>query len=303
VSLAVNKSHRTPTVSLGLPVFNGEPYFATALEQMLGQTYGDFELIISDNASTDGTQDIARAYGARDKRIRYFRQASNIGIGNNWSFVARHARGPWLKWVSANDEYLPQLLEECLVPLQRNPDVVLSYGRTQFIDLEGNKLEVYDGDFDILSDDPLERYRFARAHLHLSTTIQSGIVRTDAVRRCGYMGNYRDSDRVLIFGLALAGKFVLLPQIHFFRRWDKSTATPLRSALEVRQMYEPDATHAPMFINLPRQFGHLGVALRVPFGSYAKARTLAAALRYTNWIGKMLGRDEPKDPLYPTASD
>lgn len=304
LSPAIKSSPAAPPVSLGLPVFNGEPFFASTLASILAQTYGDFELIISDNASTDATPDIAREFAARDSRIRYIRQASNFGIGNNWSFVARQARGQWLKWVSANDEYAPELLEDCLAHLRRDPGVVLCYGRTQFIDMDGEKHEVYPGDFDLLSDDPLDRYRRARAKLHLGTPIQSGVVRLDAVRRCGYMGNYRDSDRVLVFGLALAGKFVLLPQIHFYRRWDKSVATPLRTRLEVKRLYHPDATHSPLFINLPRQLGHLGVALRVPVQTFAKARTLAAALRYTDWRIKLLRRDVPKDPpAYGTVGE
>src|SRR5262249_17995744 len=102
---SAQSSVRTPPVSLGLPVYNGGTMFVQALESVLAQTYGDFELIISDNASTDDTEEVARSYAARDARIRYFRQDHNIGSGNNWSFVARQARGTWLKWISANDDY------------------------------------------------------------------------------------------------------------------------------------------------------------------------------------------------------
>ena len=284
---AVESSARAPSVSLALPVFNGVEFLAQTLESILAQTYGDFELIISDNASTDATPEIVREYAARDARIRSFRQTSNIGIGNNWSFLAKHARGRWLKWMSANDQYAPQLVEDCIKPMQRDPSVVLCYGRTQFIDMAGNKLDVYDGDFEVLSDDALERYRVARANLHLGTPIQSGVIRLDALRRCGYMGNYRDSDRVLVFGLALAGKFVLLPQVLFYRRWDKAVATPLRSPLEVQRLYRPEATRTPRFINLPRYVGHVRVALRTPAGGFAKARALVAALRYTDWKTKL----------------
>src|SRR5882672_6607215 len=146
-----------PSVTLGLPVFNGEAFLVQSLETILGQTYGDFELIISDNASTDGTPDIVHDYAARDTRIRCFRQATNVGAGNNWSFVAEQARGRWVKWVSANDEYSPRLLEDCLEPLLRDTSVVLCYGRTQLIDIAGCKGDVYAGDFDALSDSPLER--------------------------------------------------------------------------------------------------------------------------------------------------
>jgi glycosyltransferase involved in cell wall biosynthesis len=289
-----------PQVSLGLPVYNGEPFLVQALESIQAQTYGDYELIISDNASTDATPEIIRAYAARDPRIRCFRQDANIGSGNNWSFVARQARGKWLKWVSCNDDYEPRLLEYCLEPLMQDPQVVLCYGRTQFMDMEGRKLDVYTGDFDALSADPLDRYRIVRERLHLGTPVQAGVIRLDALRRCGYLGNYRDSDRVLIAGLALAGKFVLLPQVLFFRRWDKSVASALRTPLEVQRLYHPEATRAPLFMNMPRQIGQIEVALRVPIGARAKMRALGAAVRYTDWKRKILSLP-PKDPAHDGA--
>jgi glycosyltransferase involved in cell wall biosynthesis len=291
---------RAPPVSLGLPVFNGEEFLAPVLESVLAQTYGDFELVISDNASTDATPDIVRHYAARDPRIRYFRQPTNIGIGNNWSFVARQARGKFLKWVSANDEYPPNAVQDCVEVLEQDESVVLCYGRTQFIDMTGRRLDLYAGDFELTSDDPLERYGVIRGRLHLSTPIQSGIVRLEAVRRCGYMRNYRDSDRVLIFGLALAGKFVLLPQTLFYRRWEKSVASPLRTPLEVQRLYDPNAKRPSRWGNLPRQIGQIEIALRAPVGWHAKARALAAALRYTDWKRK-LHRQEPKDSAHRVA--
>lgn len=298
--LTAQSSMRAPPVSLGLPVFNGEEFLAPVLESVLAQTYGDFELVISDNASTDGTPDIVRHYAERDPRIRYFRQSTNIGIGNNWSFVARQARGKFLKWVSANDEYPPNAVQDCVEVLEQDDSVVLCYGRTQFIDMTGRRLDLYAGDFELTSDDPLERYGVIRGRLHLSTPIQSGIVRLDAVRRCGYMRNFRDSDRVLIFGLALAGKFVLLPQILFYRRWEKSVASPLRSPLEVQRLYNPNARRPSRWGNLPRQIGQIEIALRAPFGWHAKARALGAALRYTDWKRK-LHREEPKDSAHRVA--
>ena len=283
-------SMRAPVVSLGLPVFDGGTWLARAIESILAQTWGDFELIISDNASTDGTADCVRDYAARDRRIRVFRQLRNIGCGNNWTFVARQARGEWLKWVSANDDYAPNLVQDCLAPMRNDASVALCYGHTQFIDLQGNRLDLYGGDFDALSSDPLERYRVVRERLHLGTPLQAGVIRLDALRRCGYLGNYRDSDRVLIAGLALAGKFVLLPQVMFYRRWHPTVASALRGPLEVERLYHPNAKRAPLLGNLPRQIGQIEIALRTPVGLRAKARALAAVVRYTDWRRKLLSQ-------------
>ena len=100
----------TPRLSIGLPVYNGADYLAQSLDSLLGQTYEDFELILSSNASTDATDDICRAYAARDSRIRFFRQPTNIGAVPNHYFVFEQATGELFKWASGDDLYARDLL-------------------------------------------------------------------------------------------------------------------------------------------------------------------------------------------------
>lgn len=100
-----------PKVSIGLPVFNGERYLREALDSLLGQTFHDFELIISDNASSDSTAEIARTYERLDRRIRYFRQATNIGIAANFLFVLHQSRGEMFMWASHDDVWASNWLE------------------------------------------------------------------------------------------------------------------------------------------------------------------------------------------------
>jgi len=283
-------------------VYNGALYLRRALDDILAQTYTDFELIISDNASTDATAQIIREYAKRDPRIRRYRQKINIGVGNNWTFVAEQARGKFFKWVSANDEYEPTLAADCLAVMERDPTVVLCYGRTQFIDLGGVRMGLYPEDFAADSNSPLERYRTVRKYLNLCTPLQAGVIRRDALRRCRYLGNYRDSDRVLIAGLALEGRIVLLPKVHFYRRWGEAVATPLRTPLQVTQMYRPEATRTPLplFENLPRHLGQLGIALRTPRSWREKVHSLITALYSTDWRRKFRGDLPPSAPRTPT---
>jgi glycosyltransferase involved in cell wall biosynthesis len=96
-----------PLVSIGLPVYNGEMDIARALDCLLAQTFANFELIIADNASTDGTERICRAYAARDSRIRYVRHAQNLGAIANFSFVLQEAVGDYFMWAAADDERAP----------------------------------------------------------------------------------------------------------------------------------------------------------------------------------------------------
>jgi glycosyltransferase involved in cell wall biosynthesis len=94
---------RTPRLSIGLPVRNGEQYLAEALDALLGQSYGDFELIISDNASTDGTEAICRRDAGTDRRIRYIRQQRNIGRAGSHNMVFMRSRGELFKWASDDE--------------------------------------------------------------------------------------------------------------------------------------------------------------------------------------------------------
>lgn len=299
--MTVNDAARpVPTISFGLPVYNGALYLRRALDTILAQTFSDFELIISDNASTDATAQIIREYAKQDPRIRRYRQKVNIGVGNNWTFVAEQARGKYFKWVSANDEYEPTLVADCLEVMQADPDVVVCYGRTQFMDLAGVRMGIYTEDFSADSASALERYRKVRKHLNLCTPLQAGVILRDALRRCRYLGNYRDSDRVLIAGLALEGKIVLLPKVHFYRRWGEAVATPLRTPLEVEQLYRPAARRTPLFANLPRHLGQLGIVLRTPRGWREKVHSLFAAFHSTDWRRKLRGEPQQATAPRPT---
>jgi len=103
-----------PRLSVGLPVYNGENYLAESIEALLGQSYENFELIISDNASTDSTADICRHYEKLESRIRYVRQPRNIGAAPNHNYVIGQARGELFKWASHDDLYARDLLKRCI---------------------------------------------------------------------------------------------------------------------------------------------------------------------------------------------
>ena len=87
-------------VAIGLPVYNGDNYLAAAIESILAQSYGDFDFLISDNASTDGTEEICRAYAQRDRRIRYIRQAQNVGAAANYNLIVPMTDSPYFKWAA-----------------------------------------------------------------------------------------------------------------------------------------------------------------------------------------------------------
>src|SRR5256885_11909194 len=130
-------SRGIPRVSIGLPVYNGEPYLRQSIDSILAQTFRDFELIICDNASTDATARICEEYAARDGRVRYVRNARNIGGINNANLTFERARGELFRWAAHDDICAPALLERCVALLDERPDMVGVYPGTINIDQDG----------------------------------------------------------------------------------------------------------------------------------------------------------------------
>ena len=100
-----------------MPVYNGEEYIALAIRAVLDQTFSDFELIISDNASEDRTEDICREFASLDSRIRYYRNSENIGTAGNNNRLLELARGEFFRWSNADDLFAPRFHELCLKAL------------------------------------------------------------------------------------------------------------------------------------------------------------------------------------------
>ena len=206
-----------PRVSIGLPVYNGERFLEEALDSLLAQTCADFELMISDNASTDGTAEICRRYVANDRRVRYFRNATNIGFGRNFNRVFRLMRGGYFKWASADDLCKPELLAHCLELLEKDYTAVLAYPKTRFIDENGKILEIEDPGWDLQSKVAHERLRYVIRAGHWVNPLY-GLIRASALSKTRLMPSYPGGDYHLLAELSLQGKFVELPEYLFFRR-------------------------------------------------------------------------------------
>src|SRR5262245_47444604 len=134
---------RGPRLSIGLPVCNGEDLLPEAIEALLGQSYKDFELIISDNASTDRTAEICRGYEERDSRVHYIRQSRNIGMVPNHNFLVRVARGEFFKWASYDDLYARDFLQRCVDALDKHPEAVLAHSWGVLMDMAGDPVQLF----------------------------------------------------------------------------------------------------------------------------------------------------------------
>lgn len=222
-------SSSAPAITVGMPVYNGEPHLEAAIRSVLEQTQTDFELIIADNASTDATQRICESFARADSRVRYLRNPTNIGAARNYNLLARLARSPYFRWANADDLSHRELHARCLAALEQRRDAVLAYGKTQVIDGQGRVISDCEDSLDLQQESPCERLKAFLDRVGLTNAIY-GLMRTSALRRTELMGNGRlaAADIVLMGSLCLQGKFVEVPERLFFRRmhpgassWDR----------------------------------------------------------------------------------
>ncbi len=223
-----------PRVSVGLPVYNGKDYLAESLDALLGQDYENFELIISDNASTDGTSDICRSYAEQDSRIRYFRQPHNIGAAPNHNFVFDQSRGELFKWASSDDLYARDLLQRCVNALDEYPDVVLAHSWTGAVDGAGNVTQALEYPLATDSVRAPERFRSVlfgsgeNDYGLIRADDEYGVIRADVLRRAGPQGSYYRADRTFTATITLYGRFYQERDWLYFRRDhpDRATGAP-----------------------------------------------------------------------------
>jgi glycosyltransferase involved in cell wall biosynthesis len=196
-------------------VFNGAKHVRQSIESILGQTFGDLELIISDNASTDDTAQICAGLAASDQRIKFSRNDSNIGAAQNFTRVHQAATGRYFMWAGAHDLWHPQLIERAVEGLESHPGAVIAGADCRWIDAQGNPFPRESGWTDTRGMSSVERFftvLFGNMHPVL------GLMRNDALVRTSGMRASMGSDLVLLCELALLGDFIHVPGTHWSRR-------------------------------------------------------------------------------------
>jgi glycosyltransferase involved in cell wall biosynthesis len=281
---------RCPRLSIGMPVYNSESWLAASIESILAQSLSDFELIISDNASTDRTYEICQQFAARDPRIRLLRNERNIGANRNYEAVLDAARGTYFKWASSNDLCAPAFLERCVAALERDPAAVLACPRTCIFENDLSDAHPAERDLELISDDPAARFRALLMTLGLNNAI-NGVIRREALQRAARMQDYMGADIVLLAELALMGKFLRIDEQLFFRRMSKAAATILQSPNEMAKHLVPTA-RGPLKFQLWRY--HLGLLRATRFVHFPGAEwraVLTYCLRAAFWSRSALAGD------------
>ncbi len=225
---------KQPSVSIGVPVYNGSPYLKEAIESLLAQTYGDFEIVISDNASEDDTRDVCEYYAQRDNRIRYYRNAENIGLIKNYNRVFELSEGVYFKWMSHDDLHEPRYLEACLPPIRDDSSISVSHCETGLVDSAGVPLpydEKLNSCFDAANNcrwyldrsdcatkgSQSRRFRDVMAYQIMCGPIFALMPR-HLLKQTGLNEAYFGSDKMLLAEMALLGRFHIVPERLFKKR-------------------------------------------------------------------------------------
>jgi glycosyltransferase involved in cell wall biosynthesis len=218
-----------PLVTIGMPTYNGARFLAQSLDSLLSQDYPNWELVISDNCSTDGTEAIARAYAQRSDRVRYVRQEANLGYSANFNRVLALARGTHFMWAADHDLWGPGLVSRCVAALEADPTAVLAYPQSLLIDENGTVIEEMDDQIDLGHASALHRYKRLIWRLHNCNMIY-GVARREALVAAGGFPDVFGADHVVLARLVLQGPILTVGGHLYLRRQNR----PLETADEHR---------------------------------------------------------------------
>jgi glycosyltransferase involved in cell wall biosynthesis len=283
-----------------MPVFNGERYLEETLASLLGQDFVDFELIISDNGSTDRTPAICQDAARGDERVRFHRHDENRGAAWNYNHLLTLAHGRYFKWCGHDDLCAPTYLDRCVEALETNgSSAVLAYPRTVLIDGAGQTIRSYEDGLDLRQPAPRARLRGLFRNLGLANAV-FGLVRTDVLATTSVIGAYNRSDLVLLCELALRGQVLEVPEELFSRRIHAEAshrANP--TARQAREWFTGRPAGGPV---LPRSRFIVEIVraiLRAPIAPRERAACLGVlgwtwGPRYTKLIAAELVRAVPE---------
>lgn len=273
----------TPRLHVGIPVYNGENFLAASIESVLRQDFSDFELIISDNGSTDRTPAICADYAARDSRVRFHRQEQNRGGAWNYNHVFHLSTAPLFKWQAHDDLCLPGFFRRCVEEFDRAPSsVVVVFPRTELIDAEDRR------SISNLLPECMETRR-ARPHQRLADVLRSmtmghpqfGIIRSAALRQTRLFDRMIAADFVLLGELAMLGEFWEVPETLFQRRIHSGISTRAnRGADQLLQWWDPTQPKYRRLLSPMLRLGseYLRSIRRLPLPPVEKLRCCATAL-------------------------
>jgi len=295
----------TPRVSVGMPVFNGARYIEEAVRSVLAQTYEDWELIISDNGSTDETVAIAKRLAAEDPRIRVFLHDRNRGAAWNYNQVFRLGRGEYFRWAPADDRMAPSYIEQCVAVLDIEPKAVLCYPRTRLIGAAGETIGEYEDRMQLQAQQPWRRATQFILRIGLCNAVL-GLHRRETLLGTRLIQPFVGSDAVLLLESVLAGTVLEVPAPLFDRRVHPAASHEAnRSREDLERWFNPSGrirTRVPMGLRLLG--GYLDAVFRAELPRWERLLAAVAVSacfgyrRLRNAVGRWRRRltGEPLEP-------
>lgn len=224
-----------PLVSICLPVRNGADRLEGVVRSVLAQKHGNLELVVSDNASTDGTEALCRDLARSDPRIVYHRQPENIGMLNNFIAAMRLSRGTFFRWVGDDDWLAPTCVSRCLDVFAADDRLILVTVQVAFAGADGTTRAVPYHRTELSSDDPVDRFAEMLRLLNESYLLLDplyGLMRRSAVAAIPRRNMLRE-DQVFAAKMALAGPWGHVNEVLARRGWRDETRTGLARRLGV----------------------------------------------------------------------
>jgi glycosyltransferase involved in cell wall biosynthesis len=273
-----------------MPVFNGEPYLSDTIESILAQSLRQFELIISDNGSTDDTEQICRQYASKDSRMRYFRQPVNRGAAWNYNHVFELARAPYFKWAAHDDPIEPPFLIECVSELDRDPSAVAIFTAVKRIDEEGRVISIKPPAMRTDNASAVDRFEATLVSVPFEAVF--GVIRSDVLRQTALIGNYANSDEVLLRELALHGRLVQLPAPLFHSRDHRGNSVQSHpSPTQRAAWFDPRNANRAVFPICWEAVEYLRCVGRSPVGTADKLSCYVHVARWVKWNAGRIVKD------------
>jgi len=277
-------------ITIGMPTYNAENHVAEAIECVLNQSFGDLDLLISDNASTDNTENICRHYMNNDNRVKYFRHQQNLGATENYNFVFRKSRSELYKWHSSNDYFTENTIEKCIDVLDKFSEVVLCYPPTKLFNQSFDDAEDYDDNMIARSDSAVNRFFHVIDNMALNN-VMNGVIRSNALQKTPLIREFPYADRNMVAELALLGKIVSAEGCCFYRRMDAESATSLKSGRELLAHFNPRLKRPVPYASWRIFSAYLSSLIRSNIGTISMAKALPMLGRRMWWAKGDLWED------------
>ena len=283
---------REPKTIVGLPVYNGQKYIAAAIESHLAQSFGDFDLVISDNGSTDSTPEICARYANKDPRIKLLRSAENRGILWNHRRVMESISSTtrYFRWAGADDVLESGLLQAMVDVLEARSDVEAVMPATKNIGEEGEIIGSMDRTLEMQSSDVLER-AFKVLTASYQHVVAYGLLRAPSLRAMRTGPNYIGWDPIFIWELALRGKVHQLTEPALLRRFHKGSISRVKTVKEMKKWVEPNAQAGMNFPHWTWEYERLRSLFSCSLSVRDKLRLSSLVAKSMFWQRSQLTRD------------